>query len=266
MSELGKIVGDTIQALEKMQRDGVRHVAVSRETVAELGQAPVRSIRSRLPFDPAQGLRETAPTAAPSANPAALATIETQAKACVKCSELARCRQHGVFGVGRPRAELMFIGEAPGQDEDRQGEPFVGRAGQLLTKIIEAMGFSRGEVYICNVLKCRPPENRTPLPDEVQNCLPFLLAQIEAIQPKVIVGLGATAMRALLDVQLGITKLRGHWYQFRSTPIMPTFHPAYLLRNPPAKREVWEDMQEVVKKLGRELPPASRAKPTGPPA
>jgi DNA polymerase len=135
-----------------------------------------------------------------------------------------------------------------------EGEPFVGRAGELLTKIIQAMGFKRHEVYIANVLKCRPPENRTPLPEEAANCLPFLLAQIEQIQPKVIVGLGATAMKALLDVQLGITKMRGNWYNFHGIPIMPTFHPAYLLRNPAAKREVWQDMQAVVAKLGREVP------------
>ena len=159
-----------------------------------------------------------------------------------------------VFGVGSPRAELMFIGEAPGADEDEQGEPFVGRAGQLLTKIIQAMGFARHEVYIANVLKCRPPDNRVPEPTEVANCLPYLIEQIELIQPKVMVGLGATAVKSLLDVQLGITKMRGNWYTFRNIPIMPTFHPAYLLRNPPAKKEVWLDMQEVVRKLGREIP------------
>jgi DNA polymerase len=184
----------------------------------------------------------------------ALAPIEAEAKACTKCRELARTRTTVVFGVGDPHAELMFIGEAPGRDEDLEGEPFVGRAGELLTKIIQAMGFKRHEVYIANVLKCRPPENRTPLPEEAANCLPFLLAQIEQIQPKVIVGLGATAMKALLDVQLGITKMRGNWYNFHGIPIMPTFHPAYLLRNPAAKREVWQDMQAVVAKLGREVP------------
>jgi len=171
-----------------------------------------------------------------------------------KCGELSRCRNSVVFGVGTPRAEIMFVGEAPGHDEDLQGIPFVGRAGDLLTKIIVAMGCKREEVYIANVLKCRPPQNRTPLPDEVTNCLPYLLSQIELIQPKVIVGLGATAVRALLDVHLGITKMRGHWYSFRGIPIMPTFHPAYLLRNPPAKKEVWEDMKAVLAKLGRDVP------------
>ena len=190
----------------------------------------------------------------PHQNDAELARIEARAKACVLCKELVRCRHNVVFGVGNPRAEMMFIGEAPGADEDAQGEPFVGRAGQLLTKIIQAMGYQREDVYIANVLKCRPPENRTPLPEEVANCLPYLLAQIELIKPKVIVALGATAMRALLDVQLGITKMRGNWYNFRGIPIMPTFHPAYLLRNPAAKKEVWQDMQTVLAKLGREVP------------
>jgi DNA polymerase len=148
----------------------------------------------------------------------------------------------------------MFIGEAPGADEDARGEPFVGRAGQLLTKIIEAMGMKRNEVYIANVLKCRPPENRTPLPDETLNCLPYLEKQIELIHPKVIVALGATALRALLDIQIGITKMRGNWYNYRDIPIMPTFHPAYLLRNPPAKKAVWQDMKAVLAKLGREVP------------
>jgi uracil-DNA glycosylase len=183
-----------------------------------------------------------------------LARLEARAKTCVFCKELARGRANVVFGVGNPRAELMFIGEAPGADEDEQGEPFVGRAGQLLTKIIQAMGYRREDVYIANVLKCRPPENRTPEPDEVTNCLPYLLTQIDLIKPKVIVALGATALRALLDVQIGITKMRGHWYTFRDIPIMPTFHPAYLLRNPPAKKEVWDDMKAVLEKLGREVP------------
>jgi DNA polymerase len=159
-----------------------------------------------------------------------------------------------VFGVGSETAEIMFIGEAPGADEDAQGIPFVGRAGQLLTKIILAMGMTREEVYITNIIKCRPPQNRVPEPDEVANCLPYVLSQIELIQPKVIVALGATALRALLDVHLGITKMRGHWYTFRDIPIMPTFHPAYLLRNPPAKREVWDDMKAVLEKLGRKPP------------
>jgi uracil-DNA glycosylase family 4 len=236
MRELTEIIDETIAALEEMKRSDVTHVEVSREALAELSSAAV----------PAVSLAGKT-----TAGTAALLEVEAQAKICTKCSELARCRHSVVFGVGNPRAELMFIGEAPGRDEDMEGEPFVGRAGELLTKIIQAMGYKRSEVYITNVLKCRPPQNRTPLPDEVQNCLPYLLSQIELIQPKVIVALGAVALRALLDVQLGITKMRGHWYNFHGIPIMPTFHPAYLLRNPTAKREVWQDMQTVMDKLGR---------------
>jgi DNA polymerase len=253
--DLNEIIDGTIRVLEDMKRSGVTHVEVAKKTVEELGKAP-RAVAA-----PREGTRPTTATAggAPALQsagnvPSELAAIEAQAKVCVKCSELSRCRHSVVFGVGSPRAEIMFVGEAPGHDEDMRGEPFVGRAGELLTKIIIAMGFKREDVYIANVLKCRPPENRTPLPEEVTNCLPYLLSQIDLIKPKVIVGLGATAVRALLDVQLGITKMRGHWYTFRDIPIMPTFHPAYLLRNPPAKKEVWEDMKAVLEKLGREVP------------
>lgn len=247
LNRMNKILDETIAALEQMKRDGVTHVEVSRETLEALGK-PV--VAAAVPA--ANIVRERAPeTGAP---PTEMATIESRAKVCTKCSELSRCRHSVVFGVGSGSAELMFIGEAPGADEDEQGIPFVGRAGQLLTKIILAMGLTREEVYITNIIKCRPPQNRTPLPDEVTNCLPYVLSQIELIQPKVIVALGATALRALLDVQLGITKMRGHWYTFRDIPIMPTFHPAYLLRNPAAKREVWDDMKAVLDKLGRKPP------------
>jgi len=232
MNNLREIVDDTIQVLEHMKKSGITHVAVSRSTLDALGKSPI--VAGAASVD--------------------LAALAARAKVCTKCSELARCRKNVVFGVGNVHAELMFIGEAPGADEDEQGEPFVGRAGKLLTKIIEAMGLRREDVYIANVLKCRPPQNRAPLPEETSNCLPYLLEQIDAIKPKVIVALGATAVRALLDVQLGITKMRGNWYTFHNTPIMPTFHPAYLLRNPPAKREVWEDMKTVLEKLGRPVP------------
>lgn len=158
-------------------------------------------------------------------------------------------RTQVVFGVGNPDADLMFIGEAPGRDEDQQGEPFVGRAGQLLTKIIEAMGFSRAEAYIANINKCRPPNNRAPTPDEMAKCMPFLEKQIEIIQPKVICLLGATAVRGLLQVKQGITKLRGTFMEWRGILVMPTFHPAYLLRNPAGKRDVWEDVQRVRDKV-----------------
>jgi uracil-DNA glycosylase len=242
MKKLDPIVSDTIRLLEEKKSAGEAHVEVTLATLEELGRIPVRAVQQQ---------RQTV---GDSSSSQTINSLETEAKVCVKCVELARCRSNVVFGVGDNHAELMFIGEAPGADEDEQGKPFVGRAGQLLTKIIQAMGYRREEVYICNVLKCRPPQNRTPLPDEVTNCLPFLLKQIEFIKPKVIVALGATAVRSLIDLQLGITKMRGTWYSFRDIPIMPTFHPAYLLRNPPAKREVWQDMQMVMKRLGKPLP------------
>jgi DNA polymerase len=175
--------------------------------------------------------------------------------ACTRC-KLAPGRTNLVFGVGNPNAELMFVGEAPGADEDLQGEPFVGRAGQLLTDIIErGMGISRGDVYICNVLKCRPPENRNPEPDEVRTCEPFLFRQIDLVRPKAIVGLGTFAVQALLKVKTPISKLRGKWHEVRGVKMMPTFHPAYLLRNAGDKRLVWADIQEVMRLLGRPIPP-----------
>ena len=174
---------------------------------------------------------------------------------CTRC-KLAPGRTNLVFGVGNPNAELMFVGEAPGADEDLQGEPFVGRAGQLLTDIIErGMGIPRHDVYICNVIKCRPPENRNPEPDEVTTCEPFLFRQIDLVRPKAIVGLGTFAVQALLKVKTPISKLRGIWHEVRAIKMMPTFHPAYLLRNPADKRLVWADIQEVMRFLGQPIPP-----------
>ncbi len=168
---------------------------------------------------------------------------------CRRC-RLCEQRNKIVFGDGHPRAELMFIGEGPGHDEDVQGLPFVGRAGKLLTQMIEAMGLRRQDVYIGNVVKCRPPENRPPEKDEVAMCSPFLLRQIDVIRPKVIVALGATAARALLQTERGITHFRGEWLEFRGTRFMATYHPAYLLRNPNAKGDVWKDLQKVMAVLG----------------
>jgi DNA polymerase len=164
---------------------------------------------------------------------------------CQRCKLHALGRHQVVFGVGNPNADLMFVGEGPGADEDIQGEPFVGRAGQLLTKIIEAIGMTRQDVYIANVIKCRPPQNRNPEPDEVEKCEPFLFRQIETIKPKVIVALGKFAAQSLLKTSEPITKLRGREYKYREAILMPTYHPAYLLRNPSSKREVWEDMKRV---------------------
>ena len=150
-----------------------------------------------------------------------------------------------MFGVGNPNAELMFVGEAPGADEDEQGVPFVGRAGQLLTKIIEAIGLSRDDVYIANVIKCRPPGNRNPEPDEIAECEPFLIQQIESVKPKVIVALGTFAAKTLLRSDLPISRLRGQFYDYHGAKLLPTFHPAFLLRSPDRKRDVWDDMKKV---------------------
>jgi DNA polymerase len=199
-----------------------------------------------------------APSLSPEAKAAAFAELRQRALACAKCAHLASSRKNVVFGVGNINAELMFIGEAPGADEDEQGEPFVGKAGQLLTKIIQTMGLSRDTVYIANILKCRPDTpgqsagNRKPTPEEMQTCIPYLHEQIDLIRPKVIVALGATAVEGLLGKTIGITRLRGQWRTYRSTPLMPTYHPAYLLRNQALseKRRVWEDMLQVMEKLG----------------
>ena len=164
---------------------------------------------------------------------------------CTRCKLHKAGRHTIVFGVGNPDADLMFVGEAPGRDEDLQGIPFVGRAGQKLTQIIEAIGLTRDQVYIANVIKCRPPENRNPDPDEVETCEPFLFRQIDAIRPKVIVALGTFAARSLLKTMDPISRLRGRVYDYRGAKLIPTFHPAFLLRNPACRREVWEDMKKV---------------------
>ncbi len=173
----------------------------------------------------------------------ALAAVRADIGDCTRCKLHTLGRRQIVFGVGNPKADLMFVGEAPGADEDIQGIPFVGRAGQLLTKIIEAIGLSRDDVYIANVIKCRPPQNRNPEPDEVETCEPFLFRQIDIIKPKVIVALGTFAARTLLRTLDPISRLRGRVFEYRGAKLIPTFHPAYLLRNPASKREVWEDMK-----------------------
>lgn len=201
------------------------------------------------------GVVQAAPESAPlgagtfSANRAeALAVIRADIGDCTRCKLHALGRNQIVFGVGNPQAALMFVGEAPGADEDIQGEPFVGRAGQLLTKIIEAIGLKREDVYIANVIKCRPPQNRNPEPDEVETCEPFLFRQIDVIKPTVVVALGKFAAQTLLRTLDPISRLRGRVFDYRGAKLIPTFHPAYLLRNPSSKREVWEDMK-LAKKL-----------------
>ena len=203
-----------------------------------------------LPYAPQACPATTLPPAQGAQSPVGdgLETILGELQKCGRCS-LGKTRTNLVFGVGNPHARVVFVGEAPGRDEDLKGEPFVGEAGQLLTKIIQAMGFVREEVYICNVLKCRPPNNRNPQQEEIEQCEPFLLRQVKAVDPEVIVCLGTFAAHTLLKTKEPISKLRGRFHDYHGISLMPTFHPAFLLRNPAMKREVWSDIQQVMKRL-----------------
>jgi DNA polymerase len=216
--------------------------------------------RGAVAAEPLETATASRPSAAPLSDepPQTLRSIRQDIGDCQRC-KLAKSRTHIVFGVGNPAADLMFVGEGPGEDEDRKGEPFVGRAGQLLTEIItNGMGLSRGDVYIANVVKCRPPGNRNPEPDEIAECKPFLLSQIDAVAPKVIVALGKFAAHTLLDTTLPISKLRGRWFDFRGRRLMPTFHPSYLLRTPSEKKLAWEDIKQVMQALDLPLPKAAK--------
>ena len=280
----------TISKLENLQQQGQRYVAISHETLKDLAPArvPAKAPVSRPSFSAPAQTRPQAQQFAPAASPprivaaaapqtpvrkpepdiilttdagkaVAIAELRERALVCRKCPNLAAARKNVVFGVGSIDAELMFVGEAPGADEDEQGEPFVGKAGQLLTKIIQTIGLSREQVYIANILKCRPDTpgqnfgNRPPTPEEMERCIPYLRAQIDLIKPKVMVALGATAVEGLFGKVpgIGITKLRGRWKEFRGIPVMPTYHPSYLLRPNPnnIKREAWEDMLLVMERL-----------------
>ena len=188
-----------------------------------------------------------------SSNAATLAVLQQEVAPCIRCGELAATRRQTVFGVGNPQARLCFLGEAPGADEDRLGEPFVGRGGQLLNKIFDACRLRREDVYILNMLKCRPPGNRNPLPEELTNCRPFLERQLELIQPEYICCLGAVASQNLLGTTSPIGKLRGKLHAYRGAKVVCTFHPAYLLRNPAAKKDCWDDMKFLMRELGVEL-------------
>ncbi len=274
-----QLLDSTIHHLESLKARGSGFVPVEADTLASL----VAPVAAAVPFAPRIDVRPEPAKPRPSAAPApaatafsgvsaaasilgvvpesldeAMAQLREKALACVRCPNLAAARKSVVFGVGDIRAQLMFVGEAPGADEDAQGEPFVGKAGQLLTKIIETMGLSRQTVYIANILKCRPDTpgetagNRKPTLDEMKTCSPYLLAQIELIKPKAIVALGGTAVEGLLGNFTGIMKLRGSWQTFRGIPVMPTYHPAFLLRNQALgeKRKVWEDMLKVLERLG----------------
>lgn len=221
----------------------VAHVAVAAAAPrpAPLGATPLFSAGWESPMLP---LAE---------RPAALAAIACEVSGCTRCQALASTRTQTVFGVGNPGARLCFMGEAPGADEDAQGEPFVGRAGQLLNKIIEACRLRREDVYILNTIKCRPPQNRNPLPDEVANCRGYLDRQLEIIRPEFICCLGAVAAQALLGTDLSIGRMRKRFFDYRGSRVLCTYHPAYLLRNPAAKKDVWEDMQLLMREMGVDL-------------
>jgi DNA polymerase len=222
-----------LEFFEELGIDGVRLEPEWRTRRELMERVPFETIESTEPIEP------TEPTIA-------LQRLREELGAdCSRCKLHTLGRTQVVFGVGNPNADLMFVGEAPGADEDVQGEPFVGRAGQLLTKIIEAIGLRREDVYIANVIKCRPPGNRNPEPDEVDQCEPFLFRQIDTVKPKVIVALGKFAAQCLLRTNDPITRIRGREFKYRDAILIPTYHPAYLLRTPSAKREVWEDMKRV---------------------
>ncbi len=210
-----------------------------------------------VPVAPEEDLLEVAspkPESGVTDSAQALRLIREDLGDCTRCRLSKQGRKQIVFGVGNPKAELMFIGEAPGADEDQQGEPFVGRAGQLLNNMIKAMGLRREDVYIANIIKCRPPGNRTPERDECETCSPFLMRQIAAIKPKAIVALGAVAAKTLLAINAPMSEFRGRWFDFRGTKLAVTYHPAFLLRDPRQKKETWRDLQMVMKELGMAMP------------
>lgn len=270
MDTYTELLEAAISHLHALKRRGIRYIAVSPQTLSNLAppaNAPAPQVKITSNSTPL-----TQPVKAPpepiiiSTNlgkAAALQELRERALICQKCPNLAAARKNVVFGVGSIDAGLMFVGEAPGADEDIQGEPFVGRAGQLLTKIIQTMGLEREDVYIANILKCRPDTpgqsfgNRPPTPEEMDRCLPYLHAQIDLIKPKAIVALGATAVDGLFGKVpgIGISKQRGRWREYRGIPVMPTYHPSYLLRPNPnnIKRECWEDMLEVMQRLGMQI-------------
>ncbi len=246
---------DSLSAYLRHEREeGRLRVAVSAETLACLRGKPAPRTAAARPAAVA-----TPPAREINSGSAAeqLSRIAERIAACTACP-LCESRTQTVPGQGHAGAEIAFVGEGPGFDEDQQGLAFVGKAGQLLSRMIAAMGLSREDVWIGNVVKCRPPDNRTPMDHEMQACLPFLKEQLEALQPSVIVCLGSTAVKGLLDTSTGITRLRGQWMRFNGIDVMPTFHPAYLLRNPAAKKDAWEDLKSVLTHLGKPVPDHTR--------
>ena len=240
--------------LVQLKDDGVKRVRANPEIVRSLSlkmsRKPVAAVKTSVAAPPPPA--PVVPRVVIEND--SLEAITAEITACTRC-RLCKTRTKVVPGQGNPHPEIMFVGEGPGADEDQQGLAFVGKAGQLLTKMIVAMGFTRDEVFIGNIVKCRPPDNRVPLPDEMESCLPYLHRQIDLLKPKTIVCLGATATKGLFGEDVGgITKIRGKWLQYRGIDTMPTYHPAYLLRNPPAKPDVWTDLKAVLAKLGRPVP------------
>ena len=240
--ELATLTTTLKRYLERRQRGGLRYLLKpspsSQNSQAAQEPSVLAGTEGDMPADNSAAL-----------GAGSLAELRAAIGDCQRC-KLCSGRTHIVFGVGNPRAKLMFVGEGPGHEEDLKGEPFVGRAGQLLTDIItKGMGLKREEVYICNVVKCRPPENRNPEPDEVAACEPFLKKQIDIVRPQIIVGLGKFAVQTLLNSKAPIGKLRGTWASYHGIKLMPTFHPAYLLRNPADKKLVWEDIKKVIQEM-----------------
>jgi uracil-DNA glycosylase len=250
-----------IAALETIRETTNHAPRASKSALTRLQAAEVMVVSPVLTPEPREGDSPTKQRPEAPEKIASLNAIRERVRACTKCAHLACSRTQTVFGVGNPDADLMFIGEAPGMDEDQQGEPFVGRAGQLLTKILKAMNFTREDVYIANILKCRPNTppgsfgNRPPTPTEMQTCRPYLVEQIEIIQPSVLVALGAVAVDGLLGMRRTMRELRGRWHTYNGIPLMITYHPAYLLRNqaPSEKRKVWEDMLQVLERLDQSI-------------
>ena len=235
-------IRDHLEYFRELGVDGIRLEPEWRTRV----DVRERGTDSATPVDSNDDSERARRTAIPLIQSDALAAVKLDiGPDCSRCKLHTLGRRQVVFGVGNPNADLMFVGEAPGADEDIQGEPFVGRAGQLLTKIIEAIGLERSDVYIANVIKCRPPGNRNPEPDEVEQCEPFLFRQVDIVKPKVIVALGKFAAQCLLKTDAPITRIRGREFSYRDAVLIPTYHPAYLLRNPSSKRDVWEDMKRV---------------------
>ncbi|MBI4584628.1 MAG: uracil-DNA glycosylase [Planctomycetes bacterium] len=233
---------------------GIRLAAAASRPAAPAGK---RIARRPAPAPPPPALPAPLPEGERARRLALLAALDREVRACRSCP-LCQGRTQTVFGAGDPCARLMFIGEGPGFDEDRLGEPFVGKAGQLLDRMIQAMGLSRREVYIANVVKCRPPDNRVPFPVEMIACMPYLRRQIEIIRPLVLCALGSTAAKALLQTTESISRLRGRFFDYQGIPLLPTFHPSYLLRNEPDKRLAWEDLQKLMRLLGLPLAPGRR--------